>query len=505
MRQLTGLDASFLYLETGSSFGHVSSMAIYSRTEDDPDFSPFEACRAQIESRLPLLEPFRRRLVEVPFGLDHPWWIEDPDFDIDFHLRHIAIPPPGGPEQLGAQIARIIGRPMDRRRPLWEIYVLEGLASGDFAVLVKLHHATIDGASGAQLASILLDPEPGTTVPGEFESPQWPTEPVPSEAEVLLRTAGQLAKRPVKLVRLQVRALRALADVTRNEGFNTMADIVARPIPGPVGGVVRRVLQGPGGRPARSADEDEPPPLPAASAPPTPFNQSITPHRRFAFDSVPLDDIKRLKTALGCTVNDVVMAVCAGGLRRYLLDHDALPAEPLVAGIPVSIRTGSEDDPWTNRVSSIFSNLPTDLEEPLDRVKSVHAAMVAAKEQFDLLPADLIVEASNMIPAGLATRAARLATRFRLGDRMSMPVNLIISNVPGPREPLYMGTARLRHYYPVSTVVEGQGLNITVQSYCDTLDFGFVSCRELVPDLWTLLRYCIEEIDVLFDAAGIAR
>lgn len=503
MRQLSGLDASFLYLETGSSFGHVNSLAVYERPKGKKhaDFSPYAACRAQIESRLAMLEPFRRRIVEVPFGLDHPWWIMDPDFDLDFHLRHIAIPPPGDDEQLGEQIARIIGRPMDRSRPLWEIYVLEGLSSGDFGVLTKLHHATIDGASGAQFASMLLDREPGKTTPGTVEVPDWEREPLPSDLEILARTAGQLAKRPVKLVRLQVRALRTLADITRNEGFNVMADIVSRPIPGPVGEGVRRILHGTGSD--DPVDIDAPPPLPTGSAPPTPFNQSITPHRRFAFRSVPLADIKKIKSTLGCTVNDVVMAVCAGALRRYLLDHDALPDKPLIAGIPVSIRTGDEDDPWTNRVSAIFAPLPTDLDDPLARIAAVNASMTAAKEQFDLIPADLLVEASNMIPAGLANRAARLATRFRLGDRVSLPINLIISNVPGPRESLYMGPARLAHYYPVSTVVEGQGLNITVQSYCDVLDFGLVACRELVPDLWDLLGYCLDEIDVLSAAEPV--
>ncbi len=220
-------------------------------------------------------------------------------------------------------------------------------------------------------------PSPTPPVPARSTCPIGARESMPSDAELLARTAGQLAKRPIKLVRLQVRALRTLADITRNEGFNVMADIVGRPIPGPVGDGVRRVLNGIG--PDEPVDIDAPPPLPAGSAPPTPFNQSITPHRRFAFRSVPLADIKKIKATLGCTVNDVVMAVCAGGLRRYLADHDALPDQPLIAGIPVSIRTGDEDDPWTNRVSSIFAPLPTDLDDPLARVAAVNAAMIGGE------------------------------------------------------------------------------------------------------------------------------
>lgn len=501
MKQLSGLDASFLYLETGSSFGHVNSLSVFERP-DDPAFNPYDTYRKQIESRLGMLEPFRRRLVEVPFGLDHPYWILDPDFDIDFHLRHIAIPSPGDPQQIGEQISRIIGRPMDRSRPLWEIYVLEGFESGDFGVLTKFHHATIDGASGSQFASMLLDAEPNET-DLDAPTPSWPGERVPSDLELLNRTAVQLGLRPGKVIRLQVQLLRELGALTRNQGFDMMADRLAKGLPGPLGAGVRQVIKRTSG--PRPEDVDKPPSLPSLQAPSTPFNQSITPHRRFAFKSVPLDDIKTLKNAMGCTLNDVVMAICAGALRRYLEDHDALPDEPLIAGIPVSIRTGDEEDPWTNRVSSIFCELPTHETEPLDRVKSVNTSMVAAKEQFDLVPAELLVEFSDLIPAGLASRAARLASRMRMGDRINMPVNLIISNVPGPRSSLYMGSARLKHYYPVSTVVEGQGLNITVQSYCDVLDFGLVACRELVPDLWTLLDYCVDEIEVLFEAAGVVR
>ncbi len=496
LKQLSGLDASFLYLETPSSFGHVNSLAIYERP-DDPDFNPYEAARRQVASRLDILEPFRRRLIEVPFGLDHPYWIDDPNFDLDFHVRHIAVPPPGDDEQIGNQIARIIGRPMDRTRPLWELYVLEGFESGDYGVLTKFHHSTIDGAAGAAFAAILLDrtPEPVADPPPT----EWKGDRIPSDVEMFNRSLVQLALKPRKVIDFNVRMLRQVADVSRNQGFNVLADQVGRLIPG--GDAVRRFFMGPDSE----EDIDKPPPLPLSQAPPTPFNGSITAHRRFAFRSVPLANIKQLKNALGCTVNDVVMAVCAGALRHYLIKHEALPDEPLVAGIPVSIRTGDEEDPWTNRVSTIFAPLPTNSEDPLERVKLVNQAMTEAKGSFDLLPADLLVQVSELIPTGLATRATRLAQRFHLADRVNLPFNLIISNVPGPREKLYMGGALLKHYYPVSTVMDGQGLNITVQSYTDVLDFGLVSSRELVPDLWDLADMCVAEIDALFEAAGVVK
>lgn len=492
MKQLSGLDASFLNMETASSFGHINSLSIYSRPDDDADFDPYTAFRDQIESRLGLLEPFRRRLVEVPFGLDRPYWINDPDFDLDFHVRHLGVPGEGTPAQVGALVGRLIGRPMDRRRPLWEAYVIEGLESGDFAVLLKLHHSTVDGAAGAELLGMLLDP---SAVPADAE---WTPEHEPSGAEMLARTAYGVARTPVKGLRLQVKALNEVGRITRQQGFGRMARAIQRGVPGPAGSVIRKALG------TEEAPQDEVPLLPRLGAPRTPFNASITPHRRFAFRSAELSTIKAIKTELGATVNDVVMAVCAGALRRYLESHDALPEENLVAMIPVSIRTGEEEDKWSNRVSAIFADLPTVFDDPVDRVEQVNAAMSAAKQQHDLLPADLIMDLSELAPPALAVRASQLAARVRVADRTNPPANLVVSNVPGPRTPLSLSPGvTLKHYYPVSTVVDGQGLNITVQSYCDSLDFGLVACRELVPDLWDLADLLIDEIQVLADAVGV--
>jgi WS/DGAT/MGAT family acyltransferase len=264
---------------------------------------------------------------------------------------------------------------------------------------------------------------------------------------------------------------------------------------------MRRSLRGPLGAAlnigrSREEDPDVPPSrLPTSRAPRTPFNRSITAHRRCAFRSSSLDQVKRIKTALGATVNDVVMAACAGGLRRYLEAHDALPDTPLVAMVPVSIRTGEEVERWTNRVSGLVANLPTDAADPLARLQAVHDAMGDAKEAFGALPAEALTEFAQFSPPAVFTRAMRMSTRFRLGDRLNPTVNLVVSNVPGPRQALYAAGARLEHYYPVSIVIDGQGLNITVQSYEDKLDWGLISCRDLVPDLSTLLDYIIEDLD----------
>ena len=210
-----------------------------------------------------------------------------------------------------------------------------------------------------------------------------------------------------------------------------------------------------------------------------------------------MDAVKAIKGAIGCTVNDVVMAVCAGGLRTYLERRDALPDQPMVSMVPVSIRTGDEAERWSNRVSAMFADLPTDEPDPLQRIRKVNNAMALAKGLHDALPADRLTEFADFPPPAVFARASRMATRFQLGNRTTMPVNITISNVPGPREPLYMAGAKLAHYVPVSTVVEGQGLNITVQSYCDTLDFGLVGCARLIPDIDVLLDDIVDDIEGL--------
>jgi WS/DGAT/MGAT family acyltransferase len=492
MKQLTGLDASFLYLETGSQFGHVSSLSIYERPED-PDYEPLSSWRHQIERRLHLLEPLRRRLRNVPFGLDHPFWVEDPDFDLDFHVRHTAVAPPGSDQQIAELVARIVGRPLDRRRPLWESYVIEGLPDDRFGILTKVHHATIDGAAGAELLVLMLDGDPEGD---DIEAPEevWRPEREPSDSEVLLRAGASLIRKPGRAVVLATRTARELGKATRNPVMVSAANQVRDSLRGPLGAVLNI------GR-TRSPEGESIGPLPMGGAPRTPFNAAVTAHRRFAYRSTSLESVKGIKNALGATVNDVVMAVCAGGLRTWLEAHDALPDKPLIAGIPVSIRTGDEPEKWTNRVSTIFAAIPTDEPDPVRRVALVHEAMVGAKDLFDAVPADALTDFAQFPPPAVFARAMRSATR--LTTRYALPVNVVISNVPGPRTPLYTAGARLLHYYPVSTIVDGQGLNITVQSYLDTLDFGLIACRELVPDLWDMLDAIIDDLRSLGKATGV--
>lgn len=479
MQQLSGLDASFLALEEiPGVYGHIGSVVVVDPSTYDGTYD-LAHLQTMIESRLHLLPPFRRRLVEVPFGLDHPWWIEDPAFDIEYHVREIALPAPGDHEQLAAQAARLHARHLDRRRPLWELYLIHGLEGGRLAIYSKVHHAAIDGVSGNELMAAVLDPSPE----GRQMDPPPPHvgEDEPSQLRMVARGLGSLAANPLRAARLGVRLARSVP---------SLASSPIRPeLP-----VVDRLL----GRDQRAVL-----PTQRLRAPTTPFNQAVGPHRRWAFGDLPLADVKAIKEAAGCTVNDVVMALCAGGLRRWLEDRGALPDEPLVAAVPVSVRDDSERDDLGNRVSAMIAPLPTHLADPLDRLRAAGGAMVAAKDQHEALPADLLGDVTRFAMPALAGQAARLSSRLRVMERVN-PFNLIISNVPGPRVPLYYAGAEMLAFYPLSAVTDGQGLNLTVMSYRDTVSYGFTADRDLVPDLDVLGRHVEDELVTLTERVAAA-
>lgn len=483
MKQLSGLDAAFLYAETPTTFGHVNLLLIFERP--DPDFEPYPAVYAKFASLVGALEPLRRRVVEVPFGLDHPYWAADGKLDLDYHIREVHLARPGLADQLADQVCRIVEGQMDRTRPLWEAHVIDGLQDGRWGLLTKYHHATLDGAAGQLMLQAMTSTSPDTTPPGD--SPPWELEELPSGPELLVRALGNLAANPLKAVLLQTRMLQSLAGAA---GIDSVASAA-----GVVGSTVKRLGKlGTKGGPKL--------PMPTAPAPRTPWNKSISPHRRFAMRSVSLENVKRLKQITGGTVNDIVMAICAGGLREYLIAHDALPDRPLRAMVPVSLRTGKEEDPWTNRVSDIFPEIPTNCEDPLERIARCREAMLSAKRTFELVPAAELMDLTHYSTPLLATAAVRLAAQLKVADLGVQPFNVTISNVPGPRQPLYFAGAKLAHQFPVSIVTEGQGLNITLTSYLDRLDFGFLADRDLVPDLWDLADMHVAEISRLFEATG---
>jgi diacylglycerol O-acyltransferase len=474
VQQLTGLDAAFLALETANSTGHVGGVCILEPSDRDHPLD-LETLTGLLAARLPLVPVLRRRLLTVPLGLDQPYWVDDAEFDIEYHVREVALPSPGSDAQLAEQVARLQARPLDRRRPLWEIYLVTGLANGRTAVYTKVHHAAIDGVSGAELLTVLLDLSPeGRDLP-----PVTDFKPVPPPPRAVLAAlaAARLARRPVQTVQIA-------------NGLIRMIPTLAPTIGSLVGGYLG-LNRGDGAVISTSTGR----------APTTPFNRPITPHRRFAFCSVDLETVKTVKNAFGVSVNDVVMAMCAGALRRWLIDHDALPEQPLVAMIPVSVRDEASKGAMGNRVSAMLARLPTDVENPGERLTIVHEATKIAKSQQAAIPQGLVDDISNFAPPALTARAARVVFATGILHRVP-PFNLCISNVPGPNVPVYLGGARLAAHYPVSVVTDGQGLNITLIGYLGQLHFGIVACRELVPDIDNLTGYLIDELELLAKAAA---
>jgi WS/DGAT/MGAT family acyltransferase len=461
---MSGIDAAFLYGETPAWHMHVSAVMIA-----DPSTAPngwsFDRLKELTAQRLHLVPQFRWRLVEVPFGLDRPGWVEDPDFDIDAHIRRIGVPAPGGPEQVGNLIGDLVSLKLDRRKPLWEFWIIEGLEGGKVAILAKIHHALIDGVSGSELASVIMDLEPD---PPPIEQPTEPrlVEPIPNPIELALQGVGHTMLTPYRAMRFANQSVR--------QGLKFI-------------GLQR---------------QETPPPTMPFQAPRTSFNTELTPHRRFSYQSIPLDDVRTIKKVFDVKVNDVVLAICAGTLRRYLESRDELPGEPLVAQVPVSLRTDDDKSEVGTKVGAMFASLATDIDDPGERLLAIHASTQGAKEMQRALAADKIMGISETAPPALISLAARMYTAASL-DTITRPImNLIISNVPGPPFPIYSAGAQLEAIYPMGPLIYGTGINVTVFSYRDKIDFGFMVCRDVVPNPWFIAEGVQIALDELLQAAA---
>jgi diacylglycerol O-acyltransferase len=466
MERLSGLDASFLYLETPALHMHVSMAAVFDPATVPGGYS-FDKVRALVSERLALAPVFRRRLVEVPFRLGHPYWVDDPDFDVDYHLRRAALPSPGGLAELARFTGEVCGRPLDRTKPLWEMYVVEGLDQGRVAIVTKIHHCTIDGVSGAELLAQLFDVAPNPP-PREPPIAPRPEGRLPSEVELALRALVDRINRPREVLALAWRTGRAVLDVSR-----------LRRRPGDVRGAL---------------------PL---TAPRTSLNGAITPHRRVVFGFTSLEEVKRIKRVLGVTVNDVVLTVCAGALRRWLDSRGELPDQPLVATVPVSVRPAAHSRPGSNKVSAMFVALPTHLADPLERVRAIASSTRGAKEELHALGVESLMDWAEHASPNLFSLAARTYTRLKLAKRHRPIHNLVISNVPGPDFPLYFGGAELKAAYPLGPIMEGAALNITVMSYRGALNWGLIACPETVSELDRMIDDLHAASEELADATGI--
>ncbi len=483
MDHLSGIDASFLHFETAETPMHVGSLMLFDLPEGyKGDY--YEDVKALIGKRMHLGSLFHRKLAPMPFELAEPVWIEDDDIDLDYHVRSVTLRRPGTMAELEVLVGRLHSTLLDRSRPLWEVYVIEGLGNGQIAYYTKAHHSGVDGKAGVELAKVLYDASPEVRDVRPPRIARAGSTYQLGVAELLQAAISNSVAQYTKLGRMLPQAAKALQTV---------------------GALIAARKQEPG---ARSLD--------LALAPKSIFNVPITNQRSYSVLSLPLAEVKALGKQVGGTVNTVVMAMCSGALRRFLLERNLLPEKSLIAMVPVSLRA-ADDDSMNNQVSAIRVDLATDLADPAERFKAIHASSEAAKavvsELKPVLGADIPITGSPWLLTGLAS----LYGRSNLASRLPPMANVAISNVPGIPIRLYMAGARMAHYYPVSIPYHGMALNMTVQSYDGQMEFGLTACRralsqaeshELVEHLLEALREiqalhppAAAEIDVAAEAA----
>jgi WS/DGAT/MGAT family acyltransferase len=444
------MDASFLYMETPSQHAHVVGTLLLDPSEGE-GFST-DRVVSMLRARMHLLEPFRRRLAWVPLDLGHPVWVEDPDFDIEAHVHRVTVPAPGTLHELADVVGDIAGRPLDRSRPLWELHLVDGLADGKVGMVTKIHHAAIDGVTGADLMAYMFDLTPDAPDPDPPDEP-WVGEPIPSDLELMVGALGHLARRPRALLKVVGNTVRSVTDIVQS----------------------RR----------DAAKSDRPSPAMPFTAPKTMFTGAITPHRSVAFGKASLEDMRAIKSTFGTTVNDVVLAASAMTLRRYLLLHDDLPDRPLLAAVPVSVH-GPGTGEGINQVSNMFVRLPVDIEDPVEGLRRIRDETKDAKAVHNAMGVDLIQDMAQITPPGVYNLAMRLYASSGVSGALPPVQNLVISNVPGPPIPLYIAGARVTSIFPFGPLIEGSGINITVLSNMGNMDFGVIACGDTVPDVWEI-------------------
>ena len=460
--RLSAQDQSFLAFETRNVHMHVAATQIYQMgdlaTADGG--VDFEKYKRATESILHLVPRYRQKLKWIPVE-NRAVWVDDRHFNLDYHIRHTSLPRPGGMEQLARLSQRIMSQPLDRSRPLWEIWVAEGLQDGRFAVITKIHHCMIDGASGVDLSMILMSPTPDREI---HEPVPYIPRPVPSTYELIRDEMIDRLRAPVEVVR----GIRKFARET--EDLRTELGIRLRALQQLAGWAVR-----------------------GASA--TPINGSVGPHRRFDWLTMSLDEIKAIRRALGCTVNDIVLATVAGAVRKYLMRRRVDPAElDFRTSAPVSVRKDEDKGKLGNNVSSWIIRLPIGEEDPLRRIEAIHETTQELKRSKQALGVEMMMAAAEWAPSALLSLGAQAA---------SGPINMIVTNVPGPQFPLYMLGAKLEAMFPVVPLLENMGLGVALMSYDGKVCWGFNADYELVPDLPTFVRLIEESFGELQNAVQV--
>jgi diacylglycerol O-acyltransferase len=462
MKHLSGLDASFLHLETPEMPMHVGALHLLDLPGGSADF--LDTVKCHIADRMHLAPVFFTKLAFMPLDLANPVWVDDDDLDLDYHIRQVSLPKPGSQAQLEASVARLHAGLLDRSRPLWEFFLITGLQSGQVGFFTKIHHAALDGQGAMVLAKALLDVTP---------EPRWVPPPPPHERAPYQPAVSRLLKAAlVDTLSQSARLVRGLPT-----GLRVAASMLGRNEDG------ERRASWP------------------SMAPRTPLNRSITNQRVFAALTIELQEALAVSKAFGCTLNDVVLAIVSGALRRYLDEHDALPDAPLVAAVPVSLRADGDTE-INNQVSMMLMKIGSDEADPAERLRAVAAASARMKKTVANVKSVLPTEFPSLGVPWMMGTLVSLYGRARLADKLPPVANVVVSNVPGPRMPLYLAGARITANFPASIVTHGLGLNVTVQSYGGALDVGIVACRRVMPDI-ALFAACMRAAhEELVAAAG---
>ncbi|ANS28770.1 hypothetical protein R1CP_20450 [Rhodococcus opacus] len=465
MHQLSSLDAQFLDAETSTTSTHVGVLSVLGPTTPGGGLT-VQDLRTLAEGRLHLVGPLRWRLQEVPLGLDRPYWVDSEFLDLGYHIREVALTGPGTDEQLAEQISVLSARPLNRNRPLWECYLVNGLTGGRQAIYTKVHPAVIDGLTAAQALAVLMDTTPRPrTVPHRLSDEQYQAA---GALGMLGNSAWHLALLPARLMWSSLRLAPHLPELARTltvPGADLLGTLARRLTP--------RAWWW-------SADE---PTAEVLTPPDTPFTGPATAHRRFAFTSLPLGEVEAVRTAMGFTVDDVVTALCTTVLRRWLIDHDALPDTAMAAAMPIAGRTDAQFAAAGHRLSLLPIALPINESDPARRLQKVHTSLTAAPQRFRAAPATLVRDFGAALPRALRGLLSR--TPLRTLTMPTPPVNLIISHAAGPARPLYAAGIEVTENFPVSAVSDAAGgITIAAMSYGRHLDIGIIACRNLVPDVW---------------------
>ena len=459
VKSITGLDATFLYGETPTSPMHVGSVAIIEGSLEYKDF------RKIIMSRIHHIPKFRRRLMYPPFSIDHPYWVDDPDFNIDMHIRNVALPKPNDWKQLRRLASREFSEHLDHSRPLWSFIFVEGLDNlsqvpkGSVAIISKVHHVAIDGMAGAGLLAVLFDFGPDVK---EIPEPKpFKPKPLPNELSLMLKSGIGFAKDPLKFPRIIKNTLEA----TVKAGFLTRAqhlDLPTSPF----------------------------------TAPKTPINGIIAAERKWNTSIISLSRVKELKKIMGTTVNDVLLAICAGALRRYLLEKRKLPKKPLVAMVPISTR-GDEGGTDGNKLSAMLVQLATHIEDPIERLEKIYENTIKGKTYQGAAGAKTLSNLAEAVPFGVANQAAQLYSRYNLAKMHSPVFNVVITNVPGPQIPIYLHGHKLLNIMGMAPIIDGMGLIITILSYQDQITISPTSDKYSMPDVNIFSDYILESANEL--------